>query len=307
MTYNVNKFWRLTTTSAIALISAAVLGGTAHSQAPNLPAVSWSHSSETEVDRDLAEADIQIKYDGLDVVTQLNVTANNGAVTVQRGSPVAFSTFSNYDNFIERGEIRIFGIGASVQSTPLMVLPVGADRQATLVDMNALPDDIIYVLRVYGAKERFDETEAKPLTLTSGENLSPVETIHVSNQIGHSIDRTSIRNIRVKGASVTVFGENIVENNRVTVSGQSVPTDLDGRFIKQMILPFGDHAIEIEVQNETHRKNFTREVYLDDTDFFYVSIGDITLGTSSSVAPAEFLGKQDQDFNDVSTIGRGSF
>jgi len=306
MTYNLNKFWRLTTTSAIALIGAAVLGGTAHAQVSNLPAVSWSHSSETEDDRALAEADIQIKYDGLNVETQLNVTANNGSVTVLRSSPVEFSMFSNYNHYIERSEIRIFDIGASVKSTPLMVLPVGVNQHAELVDMSALPDDIIYVLRVYGAKDRFDETEAKPLTLTTGDNFAPVERFGVSNEIGHSIDRTAVRNIRVKGASVTVFGENIAQTDSVTIANQTVPTDSEGRFLKQMILPFGDHAIDIEVQSATQRKNFTREVYLDDTDFFYVSIGDITLGTSSSVAPAEFLGKQDQDFGDVSAIGRGA-
>ena len=50
-----------------------VLGGAAQAQVSSLPPVTWSHSSETKVDRDLAEADIQIKFDGLDVVTQLNV------------------------------------------------------------------------------------------------------------------------------------------------------------------------------------------------------------------------------------------
>ena len=306
MTYTVNKICRLTTTSVFALIGAAVLSGTAQAQVSNLPAVSWSHSSETKTDRDLDEADIQIKYDGLDVMTQLNVTANNGSVTVLRGSSVDFSAFWNYGHYIERSEIRIFDVGASVQSTPLMVLPVGANQSAALVDTNALPDDVIYVLRVYGAKDRFDETEAKPLSLTQGNTLEPVERLNASDQIGHSIDRTSVRNIRVKGASVTVFGENIVEGDIVTIGTQTVPTDINGRFIKQMILPFGDHAIDIEVNGTTQRRNYTREIFLDDTDFFYVSIGDITLGTSGSVAPAEFLGKQDQDFSDVSTIGRGA-
>ena len=232
MTYTANKFWRLTTTSAFALISAAVLGGTAHAQALNLPAVSWSHSSETKTDRDLAEADIQIKYDGLDVTTQLNVTANNGSVTALRGAPVEFSAFWNYGQFIERGEIRIFSVNASVQSTPLKVIPVDATQNASFVDMSELPDDIIYVLRVYGAKDRFDETQAKPLTLSYSDNFEPVQTLNVSDQIGHSIDRTAVRNIRVKGASVTVFGENIAETNRVTIGNQAVPTDINGRFIK---------------------------------------------------------------------------
>ena len=64
MTYTVNNIWRLTTTSTFALISSligtAVLGGTAQAQVSNLPPVTWAHSSETKVDKDLAEADIQL-------------------------------------------------------------------------------------------------------------------------------------------------------------------------------------------------------------------------------------------------------
>ena len=310
MTYNVNKFWRLTTASAVALTSSligiSVLGGAAHAQVPNLPAISWSSSVGTKTDKSLSEADVQIKYDGLDVATQLNVTANNGSVSALRRSPLEFSTFWNYGHYIDRAEVRIFDVSASVKSEPLMVLPVGESQHAALADMSALPDDIIYVLRVYGKKNRFDETEAKPLSLTNRDDLELIETLHTSNEIGYSIDRTAVRNIRVKGASVTVFGENLAQSDVVTVGNQAVPTDGEGHFIKQMILPFGDHAIDIEIKGETQLKNYTREIFLDETDFFYVSIGDITLGTSGSVAPAEFLGKQDQNFGDVSTIGRGA-
>ena len=150
MTYNVNKFWRLTTASAVALTSSligiSVLGGAAHAQVSNLPAISWSSSVGTKTDKSLSEADVQIKYDGLDVATQLNVTANNGSVSALRSSPLEFSTFWNYGHYIDRAEVRIFDVSASVKSEPLMVLPVGESQHAALADMSALPDDIIYVL-----------------------------------------------------------------------------------------------------------------------------------------------------------------
>jgi len=114
-------------------------------------AFSWGFASEgNETDKALSDADIQIKYDGLDVTTQLNVTANNGSVSVSRSTPVEFSAFWNYGHFIERSEVRIFDVNSSVQSEPLKVLPVGANQHASLIDMSTLPDDVIYVLRVYG-------------------------------------------------------------------------------------------------------------------------------------------------------------
>ena len=311
MTYLTTKLRRVSTASALALtisLAGGVLGAPSFTAAAqDSQAFSWGFASEgNETDKALSDADIQIKYDGLDVITQLNVTANNGSVSVSRSTPVEFSAFWNYGHFIERSEVRIFDVNSSVQSEPLKVLPVGANQHASLIDMSTLPDDVIYVLRVYGEKGRFDETEAKPLSLFDGEPLETIETINSSDQIGYSIDRTALRNIRVKGASVTVFGDNVPKDSRVTVAKQSVPTDINGHFIQQMILPFGDQTIDIRLDGSIESATFTRDVHLKDTDFFYVAIGDITLGTSSGVAPADFLGKQDQDFGNVSAIGRGA-
>ena len=161
-------------------------------------------------------------------------------------------------------------------------------------------------MRVYDEKGRFDETQAKPLSLIDSETIERVQTVHNSREIGYSIDRTALRNILVKGASVTVYGKHISETDGVIVDGQIVPIDSHGKFIRQMILPFGDQTINVEVSGAAQTVNYSRDVHLKDTDFFYVSIGDVTLGTSNSVGTADFLGKGDQDFSDVSVYGRGA-
>lgn len=310
MTYYIKKIKHVSTASTVALTTAllafGVLNQTAQAQKSS-PAFNWNYATDAnQVDKALSDADIQIKYDGLDVTTQLNVTANNGAVSIVRNAPATFKTFWNYGHFIERSEIRIFDVTSSVQSTPVMVLPVGANQTAALTNMEVLPDDVIYVLRVYDDKGRFDETEAKLLRLVENNNIDRVETINESSEIGYSIDRTAVRNIRVKGASVTVYGENISPTGLVTVDGVSVPTDLEGKFVRQMILPFGDQKIDVEVSGQEQKINYSRDVHLKDTDVFYIAIGDVTLGSSNSVGPADFLGKNDDGFGDVSVIGRGA-
>ena len=310
MTYFKNKISRISTASTLALtvclISAGGIGVNAVAQSAVSP-FSWDFAeNENRTDRALANADIQIKYDGLDVETQLNVTANNGATSVSRGFPTEFSAFWNYGHYIHHAEVRIFDAKANVKSDPLLVLPVAANQHAALVDTRGLPDQVIYVLRVYGQKGRFDETEAKQLTLVSGNRLPRVEEINPSDEIGYSIDRTAVRNIRVKGGSVTVFGENLPPNHRVSVGNQFVPTDLNGKFIQEMILPFGDQRVDIVVDNGVQAATYSRDVHLKETDLFYVAIGDLTVGTSGSVAPADFLGKRDGDFGDVSAVGRGA-
>jgi len=187
-----------------------------------------------------------------------------------------------------------------------MVLPVGQNHRAELAANADLPDDIIFVLRAYDAKDRFDETEAKLLTLVEGERLSSVETLPGEKLSGYGIDRTNIRNIRVKGSSVTVFGRDVNDGSAVTVLGQNVPVDSNGSFAVQNILPFGDHSVDVVVNDGGRRTVFDRDVHLNGTEFFYVAIGDLTLGSQNSDGPADFLAGSDEDFDDVYVNGRGA-
>lgn len=292
----------LTTVSALAL---TVLSGTplAHAQS----AFSWGHGGlAAETDKALSDAQIQIKYDGINAIPQLNVSVNTGDVAVSRSEVVTFNTYWNYGAFIDRSEVRIFDVSASTQSTPLMVLPVGPNNTAQLLANANLPQDIIFVLRAYDKDGRFDETEAKLLALVEGDSLRSVESLEGEKLSGYGIDRTAIRNIRVKGGSVTVYGRDVSAGGQVSVLGQNVPVDSKGQFAVQKILPFGDHRVAVSVNESGRRTDFDRDVHLNGTEFFYVAIGDLTLGTQNSDGPADFLASSDEDFDDVYVNGRGA-
>ena len=92
MTHYTKTRKTLTTVSALAIF--AVTGPTLASAQS---AFTWGHDGETaQTDHALSEAQIQIKYDGINAISQLNVSANNGSVVVSRQDEVKFQTFWNY-------------------------------------------------------------------------------------------------------------------------------------------------------------------------------------------------------------------
>jgi len=301
MTYYTKTLKTLTTVSVIALFT---ITGSNLAQAQS--AFTWGHGDKAaETDKALSEAQIQIKYDGINAIPQLNVSANTGDVVVSRQESVTFNTYWNYGAFINKAELRVFPADQSVRGRHLLILPVH-DGVATMPANSGLPDDIIYVLRVYDAEGRFDETEAKLLSLTDGPRPNSVRSISGEKLSGYGIDRTAIRNIQVRGGSVTVYGQDVGEGGQVSILGQSVPIDSHGQFAVQHILPYGEHSVDVSVNENGRRTVFDRDIRLDGTDFFYVAIGDLTLGSQNSDGPADFLASSDEDFNDVYLNGRGA-
>ena len=271
------------------------------------PAFSWGPTSQDyEADYALAQAEVQLRNDGLSYEPQLNVSVNNGSVTADRSKPLNFQAFWNYGAFIHAAEVRIFEVSDNVRSEPLQVIPLGQSQNGFVQDINVLPEAIIYVLRVYDAEGRYDETEAKPLTLVNDYIGGDIDVINPAPLIGYGIDRTAKRNILVRGSSVTVSGRNMLPSDKVTVRGQSVPIDSNGKYVMQTILPFGQHTVDVNIQRNGQQATIHRDVFLDNSEFFYVSIGDVTLGTAGTAGPAELLAEQDEDFDDARLTGRGA-
>lgn len=304
-TINTKARFALASVSAIAIVAVSPSYDAFAQSAPN-QAFSWGFSDEkAKTDKALSDAQVQIKYDGINAITQLNVSANNGAIVASKQEHVTFQTFWNYGAFIEQAEVRVFSANQSVRDEQVLIFPV-TNGVATMPSNIGLDDELIYVLRVYDQNGRFDETSAKPLTLLNGSAPEASGTVSEQKLVGYGIDRTAVRNIKVKGGSVTVFGRDVGANGQVTVLGQSIPIDQHGQFAVQQILPYGEHSIDVSVNENGQRTVFDRDIRLDGTDFFYVSIGDLTLGSQNSGGPADFLASSDEDFDDVYLNGRGA-
>lgn len=260
---------------------------------------------QAAVDRSLDEVDIQVKFDGLGVKPILNVTTDPIRRTYVAGEKIKFSTTTNYGDWLSRAEIRIFARDNEKRQKPLFVLPVDGSGQAQWSMPGDGPREFTYVLRVYDAEGRFDETI--PLDLLRTTEPMAVHAPDVpAVAAGEAQDRTALRNIRVYGGSVTVYGSNVPEGYQVQVMGRQVPVDAEGKFVAQRILPVGDHDVAIKlVGRDSKGISFDRDINIPSSEWFYVALADLTVGHrfGGSAVKAARPG----EFDNVYTKGRLAF
>ncbi|MEL6202947.1 MAG: TonB-dependent receptor [Pseudomonadota bacterium] len=264
---------------------------------------------QVSADELLQRLNIQLRFDGLEIEPSLNVLPVNDRSAYEAGEYVGFVATSNYPAWIERAEVRVLHQSESDEASATLVeaLPVQLNAEAA-TDWR-MPEsgskDFIYVLRVYDAEGRFDETE--PLQLRRKKNaIEPGLTQQDASRIspGRGENRLAVRNIPVNGGAVTVNGRDVPPGYSVRVMGADVPIDANDAFVVQQILPAGDHDVKIEVLGAAKAQALAvdRLINIPANDFFYVGIADLTVGTRNGMEPV-----QSGEFEDVYTKGRLAF
>jgi len=248
---------------------------------------------QRQADLDLHAADIQVKFDGGNVDTELNISTVPIRRSYRANEQIKFLTSSNYPDFISHSEIRIYRRGKQDIEQPLAVLPVTINNEATWImpEKGALPgdkdplvkhpNDFIYILRVYDEKGRYDETRPASLVRTS-QGFAPAAEDKPEIAPGVGDDRTARRNIPLSGGAITVFGRNVPPGYTAHAFGRTIPIDNERQFVVQRILPPGDHIIDVslmggpgDIESGLHVQ---RPVNIPDNDWFYVGLADISLG-----------------------------
>ena len=250
--------------------------------------------ADISADAGLAAADIQIKYDGLDVAPVLNASHS------EDGGTVRFQGHLNYPDYVEKGEIRIYRMQDGKVGDLIATEPTDENFRANWARADNGDSHSAYVLRVYDKKGRFDETE---LIALDGASLKPGDGI-ISGE-NFDKDRSASRNIPIHGGSVTIYGQNVPQGYMVKVLGEEIRTDANNSFVTQKILPPGDHDVDVAVYGANDEGlAFTRQVNIPDNDWFYVGLADFTLGH-------KFKGKLEQanagEFKRTYTKGRLAF
>ena len=283
--------------------------------------VGTAEDDQRAVDVALDSMDIRLSYDGLELQRVANVEAQ--ARSLEAGvqhRPVVFTPYWNYGSFIQRAEVRIFPVdsgvaefstGASTKKTPLEVLPVTAGKRVDWipsVDFAEKYGEVQYVLRMYDDKGNFDETRPKKLNLTHlqhgrGGDVAP---FNVEALIGYDKNSLNVQNIDVFGGAVTVKGHHVPSGSRVFVMGREVPVNSSGEFVLREIVHSGSHNVTIAVLDKNGQGlEFQRNLYVPDNDFFYIGLGDLTVGTNDITGPAGLLTDADAD-EDVYVDGRAA-
>lgn len=260
------------------------------------------------VDVALERADIQIKYDDLAAKPALNVWATTDLTL--RGEAVQFRGWSNYLSWIDKAEVRVFRKGEPTDGKALAVLPLHWETTTAWTVPVEGQDEYIYVLRVYDRKGRFDETATKSLNIaTRARPLNDLDKPSREALVGWGENALQVSNIPVRGGTITVSGTKVKPGETVTVLGQQIPVDDHGRFVARQILATGPHGVDVGVTGTDGRTaTFRRNVSIPDNDWFYVAVGDLTIGQNKTTGPAELVTNDLQHYRDNTYVdGRGAF
>jgi len=260
-------------------------------------------------DRALERADVQVTFDGLQIIPRLNVSTDDLRASYKAGQQVTFRSSTNYPGWIARAEVVVID-RASRTARAVATLPVNPNGQVSWVMPAEGSGTYAYVLRVYDAKGRFNETAQLELNRTGdafATHSTTSEGLADTGQViaaGEGQDRTAVSNIPLYGGSVTASGENVRPGSVVTVLGERAVVDANGRFVIQRILPPGTHAVPVQVRtNGQTVTEVTRSVEIPDSEWFYVAIVDVTL---SKKIEDELEGTIAED-DDIDADGRVAF
>lgn len=269
----------------------------------------------------LDQVGIVFKHDSLSLTPRLNVSAWPRSIrygdVVETAFPenrVAFQLYSNYRNFYDRAEVRIFSEDQSRYDTPLAVVEL--DERGSGFWLADFPDyeapglKLNYLLRVSDTNGHFDETEMQQLWIIDRVEAQTV-LANARNELlaGYGESRIAVRNIPLQGGAVQASGRQIPAGHRVWLAGYPVPVDGQGRFVAEEILPTGLHTVEVAVTDESgNGELYLRDLELKQSDWFGVGIADLTLAGNETNGPANLLDPDNKNYSDdFSMQGRLAF
>lgn len=269
----------------------------------------------------LDKADIQFRFDNLELKPRLNVTAWPNVIasldnvdTDSIENQFRFHLYSNYPSFIDKAEVRLFTSEQSTRDTPLAVIPMDKDGRAKwqfgLQNYTAPRMELKYLLRVYNKGGLFDETKAQTAWVVDQlENETSTQDLQQEIRVGYGENRLAINNIPIKGGTVKVYGKNIPNEHSVWFAGHPVPVADNGEFASELILPADLHTVEVSVLDKSGSGEvFLRDLELQQNDWFHVGIADLTLTKDNTNGPAKLVtGDESHYDNDFSIDGRLAF
>lgn len=271
----------------------------------------WSDSAQSSdadqqrcTDVALDKADIKLQYDNLSIKPALNMTPvlyqNNDQWQVQ------WQGYSNYLNFINKAEIRLFSNKESSQAEPIEIIALNNQLQAQWLMPFSPLLEYSYLLRVYDSEGRFDETQLTTLSVVSP--TRPELPMAQAQLIGYGESRLALQNIPLTGGTLTVNGEQIPADHQVYFLGQEVPVNAQGQFVNQQIIPSGQFNVEVAVlDTQGNGQLFKRHLELKSDDWFYVGLADITVGQNSTNGTAKLMTQNKAFDDDLFVDGRIAF
>ena len=221
-----------------------------------------------------------------------------------------FTSYTNYQHWIVRGEVRLFAEDKTTQGAPLKVLPLDVHGQAVWTPDEAAGPTVRYVLRVYDRDGKFDETLPQPLAIAVRPDVLERQSDKREDLIGYGENRLALHNIPVHGGAVTANGSKLKAGQKIHFLGQEIPVDKDGKFAARQILPAGSYVVNVDVleSNDSVALHFDRNIYIPDQDWFYIALADLTAGKNATSGPAQLVIGDTQHYDNKAYVdGRLAF
>ncbi len=231
-----------------------------------------------QTDVALANADVQVRFDGLGAEPRLDLEILGPGQSYAPGDTVSLQSALNYPAYVTRGEVRVIDLDAIGGPRTVFVAPISPNGQALVT----LPpgDNLVVVHRVYDAAGRYDETA--PLA------LGRADVRALADGVEEGSDNTARRRIPVYGGAVTVSGTNVAPGASVLALGETIRPDPSGGFVIQRILPAGDYGVDVQIQGGGQSMSETRDITIPASEWFYVATADLTYGTRSGDGPSTY-------------------
>ena len=167
-----------------------------------------------------------------------------------------------------------------------------------------------YVLRVYDKQGHFDETTEQTLWVVDGLETDNSETeVEKALSVGYGENRLGLNNIRLHGGNVRVYGDQVPKEHKVWFAGYELPVSEEGKFGGEFIIPSGLHTVEVSITDENGNGHvYQRDLELENSDWFYVGIADVTASLDNTNGPAKLVTGDEDHYNDeVFLDGRLAF
>jgi len=256
----------------------------------------------------------------LDVLATSHAASGDVANQHNVSSRVSFTTYSNYANFIDRVEVRLYAAADTDRVRPLAVIEgksansvidmpadiyAGLLAQVAVTNSSRDPAQIAYVLRAYGhssgatgASVMFDETAPRLLQLANQERRPAAESVWGQNNL-------STQRIPVQGSRVRVHGIDVDPAMRLRVEGERVPVGDNGSFVWEQQMPVGEHQLKVELTDSTGaRYPRTVPVRVDGNYQFVVGLANLTVGQNNIDGNLEPLSVDDRFDGSLFVDGR---
>ena len=228
-------------------------------------------------------------------------------------NPISFKITTNYAAFIDQWEVQVFKESDEDLRKPLVSFMGRELMNGRTIKWNGKTTDgsvleagdkLRYLLTVKDAKGHLDKTFAKSISLQGpGRNIIE-DKVSAKNNLDNSLDSQTIP---LHGARVRIFGNDIFDNQSLTIDGEKVSVT-ESKFVIERILPKGQHNFKVDITEG--KKEYSKQLYtqVDGKYMFMVGLADVTVGEGKVTGNLESLSDGDKYLNgDVFVDGRLAF